>query len=89
MISIQMLSARIGWVTGRGLAANINQLFPRWVTVGLVTLFVIANTINIAADIGAMGEAVRLFTRVPVGVSVIGFGLACIAAPVFFLMSAP
>jgi len=84
MISIQMLSARIGWVTGRGLAANINQLLPRWVTVGLVTLFVMANTINIAADIGAMGEAVRLFTPVPVGISVIGFGLACIAAPVFF-----
>ena len=59
MIGIQMLSARIGWVTGEGLAANIAKFCPRWLTVGLVGLLVVANTINIAADIGAMGEAVR------------------------------
>ena len=84
MISIQMLSARIGWVTGRGLGANIKTLFPRWFTISLVSLFVTANTINIAADIGAMGEAVRLFTPIPVSVSIIGFGIVCVVAPVFF-----
>ena len=60
MIGIQMLSARIGWVTGEGLGANIAKLCPRWLTWLLVGLLVVANTINIAADIGAMGEAVRL-----------------------------
>lgn len=38
MIGIQMLSARIGWVTGRGLTANIDELFPRWLTTSLVSL---------------------------------------------------
>ena len=84
MISIQMLSARIGWVTGRGLGANIKTLFPRWFTTGLVSLFVTANTINIAADIGAMGEAVRLFTPIPASVSIFVFGIVCVVSPVFF-----
>ena len=57
MIGIQMLSARIGWVTGEGLGANIAKVCPRWLTLGLL---VVANTINIAADIGAMGNALRL-----------------------------
>jgi NRAMP (natural resistance-associated macrophage protein)-like metal ion transporter len=60
MIGIQMLSARIGWVTGEGLAANIGKVCPRWLTVSLIGLLVVANTINIAADIGAMAEALRL-----------------------------
>ena len=60
MIGIQMLSARIGWATGEGLATNIGKLCPRWLTVFLISLLVVANTINIAADIGAMGEAVRI-----------------------------
>jgi NRAMP (natural resistance-associated macrophage protein)-like metal ion transporter len=84
MISIQMLSARIGWVTGRGLGANIKTLFPRWFTISLVSLFVAANTINIAADIAAMGEAVRLFSPIPAAVSIFGFGTICVVAPVFF-----
>ena len=84
MIGIQMLSARIGWVTGEGLAANINQLFPRWLTVMLVSFLVIANTINIAADIGAMGEAVRLLAGGPQTLYVLGFGALCIATQLLF-----
>ena len=84
MIGIQMLSARIGWVTGRGLAANIRLLFPRWLTVSLVGLLAVANTINIAADIGAMGEAARILLGGPSALYVVGFGLVCISAQVFF-----
>lgn len=84
MIGIQMLSARIGWVTGEGLAANINKMFPRWLTKTLVALLVVANTINIAADIGAMGEAARLLVGGPLAVYVLGFGALCIATQVFF-----
>ena len=84
MIGIQMLSARIGWVTGEGLAANINKMCPRWLTTGLVGLLVVANTINIAADIGAMGEAARLFAGGLLPLYVLGFGALCIAMQVLF-----
>jgi NRAMP (natural resistance-associated macrophage protein)-like metal ion transporter len=84
MIGIQMLSARIGWVTGEGLAANINKQFPRWLTKSLVGLLVVANTINIAADIGAMGEALRLLVGGPLAVYVLGFGMLCIAMQLGF-----
>lgn len=84
MIGIQMLSARIGWVTGEGLAANINKQFPRWFTQTLVGLLVLANTINIAADVGAMGEAVRLLIGGPQALYAIGFGALCIGTQVFF-----
>ena len=60
MVGIQIVSARIGRVTGEGLAANIRRLFPRWVLLIVVLLLVVANTINIAADIAAMGEALQL-----------------------------
>ena len=59
MIGIQVISARIGRVTGQGLAANIREHFPRPLLVLIVSLLLIANTINIAADLGAMGNARR------------------------------
>ncbi|MER9432891.1 divalent metal cation transporter [Mesorhizobium sp. M0408] len=60
MSAIQMISARIGRVTGQGLAANIGRVFPAWVVVMLVALLFIANTINIGADLAAMGAAAKL-----------------------------
>lgn len=60
MVGIQLVSARIGLVTGKGLAANIRDMFPRWLCLGIVLLLLVANTINIAADIAAMGAALRL-----------------------------
>jgi NRAMP (natural resistance-associated macrophage protein)-like metal ion transporter len=60
MVAIQLISARIGRVTGAGLCANLCRVFPRsWVTVLVVLLFV-ANTLNIAADVAAMGAAAEL-----------------------------
>jgi len=60
MIGIQIVSARIGRVTGHGLAANIREHFPRSWLYCIVSLLLVANTINIAADIGAMGDALSL-----------------------------
>jgi NRAMP (natural resistance-associated macrophage protein)-like metal ion transporter len=60
MIAIQLVSAQIGRVTGKGLAANVMELAPRWLVLALVFLLVVANTFNIAADIVAMGEALSL-----------------------------
>ncbi len=84
MIGIQMLSARIGWVTGAGLGANIAKMCPRWLTLGLVGLLVVANTINIAADIGAMGEGVRLLAGGHAALYVVAFGALSIFCQVAF-----
>jgi len=60
MIAIQLVSAYIGRVTGKGLAANVKEIAPRWSVLLLVFLLVAANTFNIAADIAAMAEALSL-----------------------------
>jgi NRAMP (natural resistance-associated macrophage protein)-like metal ion transporter len=62
MVAIQMVSALIGRVTGRGLAYNMGQMLPRPVVHGLLASLFIANTINVGADLAAMGEAAKLVT---------------------------
>ncbi len=83
MVSIQMVSARLGCITGRGLAANVKSVFPRSVLYGIVGLLLIANTINIAADIAAMGEALRLLLGGSAHLYSVGFGLLCLGLQVF------
>ena len=60
MVAVQSVSARIGRVTGRGLAGNMVLVFPRSVVTALVLLLFIANTINLGADLAVMGAAARL-----------------------------
>lgn len=60
MSSIQDISAEIGRVTGYGIAGNLRRYYPQWLTYGITGLMVIANTINLGADIGAMGSALKL-----------------------------
>jgi NRAMP (natural resistance-associated macrophage protein)-like metal ion transporter len=62
MVGIQLVSARIGLVTGRGLAANIRRAYPPALLYFIVLLLLVANIVNIAADVAAMGEALRLVT---------------------------
>lgn len=62
MAAIQSMCARIGRITGKGLAANIKTTFPPIVLRGVVLLLLIANTLNIAADVAAMGEVAELVT---------------------------
>lgn len=83
MIAVQMISARIGWVTGRGLASNICRVMPRWMAITLVALLVLANTLNIAADVAAMGEALQLVVGGPPHGHALIFGLACAVLPVW------
>ncbi len=64
MAAIQSICARIGRVTGQGLAANIKTAFPPAVLRGVVLLLLVANTLNIAADVAAMGEVSELVTGV-------------------------
>jgi NRAMP (natural resistance-associated macrophage protein)-like metal ion transporter len=60
MVAIQMVSALIGRVTGHGLARNMAAVMPRWMVTLLVALLFVANTINVGADLAAMGEAAKL-----------------------------
>ena len=64
MVAVQSISARIGRVTGRGLAGNMVLVFPRPVVSVLVLLLFIANTINLGADLAAMGAAAKLMIGV-------------------------
>src|SRR5205814_5375003 len=56
MIAIQVVSAKIGRVTGKGIVGNLHDIVPRPLVLVLVGILVAANTFNIAADIAAMGE---------------------------------
>ncbi len=76
MVAVQSVSARIGRVTGRGLAGNMVKVFPRSVVTLLVLLLFVANTINLGADLAAMGAAgnagaggQRALTRWPVAIA--------------------
>ncbi len=83
MVGIQMISARLGCITGKGLASNIREHFPAWVLYGVVGLLLIANTINIAADIAAMAEALRLIAGGSAHIYAVTFGLLCLVLQVF------
>src|SRR6201747_1608216 len=60
MTAVQLVSARIGRGTDAGLARNMAKILPRWVVMALVALLFVANTINIGADLAAMGAAAQL-----------------------------
>jgi NRAMP (natural resistance-associated macrophage protein)-like metal ion transporter len=76
MASVQMMCARIGMVTGRGLAAAFRQRFPRPVIIAAGTALLIANTLNIGADLAGMADAATMLTGVPSYVWVLSFGAA-------------
>jgi NRAMP (natural resistance-associated macrophage protein)-like metal ion transporter len=83
MAVIQEISGRIGRTTGQGIAANIRQHYPSWILHNVVALLLIANTINIGADLGAMGDAVGLLVGGPIALYVVLFGLLCATLQVF------
>lgn len=83
MAAIQIISAWIGWRTRQGLARNLAREFPAPVLLVLVGLLIVANTINIAADLAAMGEALRLVVGGPQIFYALVFGGVCLALEVF------
>ena len=82
MAAIQIISACIGWDTRQGLARNIAKVLPSPVLYLLVASLLVANTINIAADLAAMGEALRLVIGGSALIFACLFGLACLIAEV-------
>jgi NRAMP (natural resistance-associated macrophage protein)-like metal ion transporter len=83
MCAIQEISARVGRVTGRGIAGNLKKHYPGWIVYSLVGLLVVANTINLGAAVGAMGAALNLVVGGPTLVYVVLFGAASILLEVF------
>lgn len=83
LAAVQELAARVGRGTGKGIAANLRGHLPRWVMVGCVALLAIANTINLGADLGAMGEAASLVIGGPPHPYVLLFGVGSSLIAVF------
>jgi NRAMP (natural resistance-associated macrophage protein)-like metal ion transporter len=84
MVAIQEISARIGRVTGHGIAGNVCRNFSAPVIWFLVLLLFVANTINIAADLGAMADGARLLIGGPSSVYVVVFAAISVLAQIFF-----
>jgi len=83
MVGIQVVSARIGRVTGHGIARNLRDHYPRPLMWFIVSLLLVANTMNIAADLGAMGEALQLVVGGPSHGHALLFGVIAVLMQLF------
>jgi NRAMP (natural resistance-associated macrophage protein)-like metal ion transporter len=82
MAAVQMMCARIGLVTGRGLAGALQQKYPRWLLAFAAGALFIANTINVGADLGGMADAAHVLTGAPSFVWVITCGIGITIATI-------
>src|ERR1700722_1359885 len=80
MGAVQLMCARIGMVTGEGLANGLRQKMPRWVCIVFVVALLVANTINIGADLAGMADAAGLLTGWNSGLFVFVFGVVIAVA---------
>jgi Mn2+/Fe2+ NRAMP family transporter len=87
MAVVQEISGRIGRTTGEGIAANIRKYYPNWILQSIVMPLLVANTINIGADLGAMGDAVELLVGGSKILYVLLFGALCAVVQVFLQYS--
>jgi NRAMP (natural resistance-associated macrophage protein)-like metal ion transporter len=83
MSVIQAISAQIGCVTGCGIAQNLRRHYSPWLLRAVVVLLLVANVINLGADLGAMGAAVGLLIGGPVRLYIILFGIVCVLLETF------
>jgi NRAMP (natural resistance-associated macrophage protein)-like metal ion transporter len=87
MCAIQQISADIGRVTGRGLGGNLRRHYSGWLLYGIVGLLIIANVINIGADLGAMAAALQLLVGGPLLPYVVGFAVGTVLLEIFLRYS--
>ena len=83
MAVIQAVSARIGCVTGYGIARNLRRHYSPWLLRAVVLLLLVANVINLGADIGAMGAALGLLIGGPEHLYAVVFGIVCVLLETF------
>ena len=86
MAAIQEISARIGRVTGEGIAGNIREHYPRPLLLIIVALLLAANTINLGADLGAMGAALQLLLPGSARLYVVAFAIVCAMLEIFLTL---
>ena len=82
MVVIQEVAALIGRVTGAGIARNLRRHYPRFILWLMVSLLLIANVVNLGADLSAMGAALTLLVGGPPALYTLGFGIICIVLEV-------
>lgn len=83
MVAIQEVAAQIGRVTGGGIARNLRRHYPRPLLVGMVALLLIANIVNLGADLAAMGAAVALLAGGNAGLYTLVLGLLCVGLEIW------
>jgi NRAMP (natural resistance-associated macrophage protein)-like metal ion transporter len=83
MAAIQEISARIGRVTGEGIAGNIRAHYSPWLLRSIVGLLLVANILNLGADLGAMGAATHLLIAGPAQLYVVAFAVGCALLEIF------
>ena len=84
MAAVQFVCAKIGMVTGRGLAGVLRRYYPRWVLYVAVTLLFVANTINVGTDIGAIAASVNLVVpRLPINAMIVPVALVIVVTQVW------
>jgi NRAMP (natural resistance-associated macrophage protein)-like metal ion transporter len=83
MAVIQAISARIGCVTGYGIASNLRRHYSPWILRAVILLLLVANVINLGADLGAMGAALQLLVGGPELLYTVLFGIVCILLETF------
>src|SRR5678810_771845 len=74
MIVVQHICAKIGMVSGRGLASVLKHYYSRWLLYPAVACLVIANTINVGTDIAAIAAAINIFVPIPIAAMVLPIG---------------
>src|ERR1700716_4275231 len=79
MAAVQMMCARIGMITGQGLAGALRQKFPRWIVIGFSVALLLANTINVGADLAGMAEAAEMLTGLNSHYFVVAFAVVITA----------
>jgi NRAMP (natural resistance-associated macrophage protein)-like metal ion transporter len=83
MAAIQLVCARIGLVSGRGLVAAVRNHYPRWFLYAACLLLLVANTFNIAADLSGMADALKMLTGIPSSLSVPALGISILVVTVW------
>src|SRR5437870_426672 len=82
MVAIQEIAAEIGRVTGAGIAQNLRRHYPRPLLWAMVLLLLVANVINLGADLSAMGASLKLIVGGSQAIYTVGFGILCIVLEV-------
>src|SRR3954447_11946191 len=83
MIVVQHTCAKVGMCSGRGLAAVLKEYYSRWILYPAVIALLIANTINVGADIAAIAAAINMFIPIPISAMVLPIGIGIVLVQIY------